>query len=55
MGIVFYSIAKNSWGLVTLIQLYFSFKLITDPKNKKNKVLEKVFKEKILGKRFEVD
>ena len=46
MGIVFYSIVKNSWGLVTLIQLYFSYKLITDPK--KNKVLEKDFKEKNL-------
>ena len=42
MGIVFYSIAKNSWGLVTLIPLNFTYKLITDPK--KNKVLEKVFK-----------
>ena len=46
MGIVFYSIAKNSWGLVKLIPLHFANKLITDPKNKKNKVLEKVFKEK---------
>ena len=50
MGIIFYSIAKNSWGFVTLIPLYFAYKLITNPKNKNNKVLEKVLNERNLKK-----
>jgi hypothetical protein len=30
MGIVFYSIVKNSWGFVTLIPLYFAYKLFNN-------------------------
>ena len=28
IGIVIYSIVKNSWGIVTLIPLFFAYKLI---------------------------
>ena len=48
MGIVFYSFAKNTLGLVTLIPLYFVYKIINDPKNKRFKDLEKLLKERNL-------
>ncbi len=32
VGIIIYSIAKNSWGLVTLIPLFFVFKLVKNSK-----------------------
>jgi hypothetical protein len=48
MGIVFYSFAKNSWGFLTLIPLYFVYKIINDPRNKRNKDLEKLLKERNL-------
>lgn len=44
VGIIFYSIVKNSWGLLTLIPLYFIYKMINDPKNKRSKVLEELLK-----------
>lgn len=47
-GIIFYSIAKNSWGMLTLIPLYFIYKLINDPKNKRSKELEVLLKERNL-------
>lgn len=48
MGIVFYSFAKNSWGFLTLIPLYFVYKMINDPKNNRNKALERLLKERNL-------
>ena len=48
MGIVFYSFAKNTLGLVTLIPLFFVYKIINDPKNKRFKDLEKLLKERNL-------
>ena len=48
MGIVFYSFAKNTWGLLTLIPLYFVYKIINDPKNKRLEALEKLLKERNL-------
>jgi hypothetical protein len=48
MGIIFYSFAKNSWGMLTLIPLYFVYKLINDPRNKRSKDLEKLLKERNL-------
>jgi hypothetical protein len=48
VGVVFYSIIKNSWGLLSLIPLYFIFKLINDPKNKRNKEVEVLLKERNL-------
>jgi hypothetical protein len=47
MGIVFYSIVKNSWGFVTLIPLYFAYKLFNNPKHN-NKELENLLKERNL-------
>ena len=48
MGIIVYSFAKNSWGLLTLIPLYFIYKLVNDPKNKRNKNLKILLKERNL-------
>ena len=48
MGIVFYSFAKNTWGMLTLIPLFFLYKIINDPKNKRYKALEKLLKERNL-------
>ena len=47
-GIIIYSFAKNSWGLLTLIPLYFIYKLVNDPKNGRLKTLEKLLKERNL-------
>jgi hypothetical protein len=44
VGIIFYSIVKNSWGMLTLIPLYFIYKMINDPKNKRSKDLEALLK-----------
>jgi hypothetical protein len=48
MGIVFYSFAKNTWGIFTLIPLYFVYKMVNDPKNKRSKDMEKLLKERNL-------
>lgn len=32
IGIIIYSVAKNSWGLVTLIPLFLIYKLTNKPK-----------------------
>jgi hypothetical protein len=47
IGIVFYSIIKNSWGFVTLIPLYFAYKLINNSKHN-DKELENLLKERNL-------
>ena len=46
LGVIFFSIVKNSWGMLTLIPLYFIFKMINDPKNKKIKELQSILKER---------
>lgn len=48
IGIIVYSIAKNSWGMLTLIPIYFAYKLINDPKNKRKKDIEILLKERNL-------
>ena len=48
IGIIVYSIAKNSWGMLTLIPLYFAYKLINDPKNKRKKDIEILLKKRNL-------
>lgn len=48
LGIIVYSIAKNSWGMLTLIPLYLVYRLVNDPKNKRNKELDKILKERKL-------
>lgn len=48
IGVVVYSVAKNSWGFLTLIPLYFIYRMANDPKNIRLKVLEKLLKERNL-------
>ena len=48
VGIVAYSIFKSTWGMLTLIPLYFIYKMINDPKNKKIKELQGLLKERNL-------
>ncbi|PWA07682.1 FUSC family protein [Flavobacterium laiguense] len=47
IGIVFYSIVKNSLGLFTLIPLFFVYKLINNSKYNNNE-LENLLKERNL-------
>ena len=47
IGIVIYSIAKNSLGFFTLIPLFFAYKLINNSKYN-NKELEQLLKERSL-------
>ena len=47
-GVIVYSVVKNSWGMLTLIPLYFIYRLINDPKNKKVKELQSLLKERNL-------
>jgi hypothetical protein len=46
-GIVFYSIMKNSLGFLTLIPLFFAYKLMNKSKYN-NKELENILKERNL-------
>ena len=48
MGIIFYSFAKNTWGLFTLIPLYFIYKLINAPKSKRAKEIDDILRERNL-------
>jgi hypothetical protein len=48
-GIIIYSVIKNTWGMLTLIPLYFMYKMINDPKNKRRKYLEQLLKERKLN------
>ena len=48
IGIIIYSVVKNTWGMLTLIPLYFVFKIMIDPKNKRSKDLQKLLKERNL-------
>ena len=47
-GIIVYSVVENGWGMLTVIPLYFIYKMINDPKNKKVKELQSLFKERNL-------
>lgn len=46
MGVVAYSIVKNTWGFFTLIPLFIAYKLYNN--SKKDKALEKILKERNL-------
>ncbi len=48
VGVIFYSVVKNSWGVLTLIPLYFIYKMTKDPRNKKRKELQSLLKAKNL-------
>ncbi len=45
VGIVFYSIIKNSWGFLTLIPLFMIYKLVNNSKYEKEN-LENILKER---------
>ncbi|MEJ1241032.1 FUSC family protein [Chryseolinea sp. T2] len=47
LGVVFYSVMKNSWGFLTLIPLFFAYRLINKPKYD-NQELETLLKERKL-------
>ncbi|UOE42151.1 FUSC family protein [Chryseobacterium suipulveris] len=47
-GIVFFSIYRGSFGFVMLIPLFFIYKMVKDPKNKKFKEVEELLKERNL-------
>jgi uncharacterized membrane protein YbjE (DUF340 family) len=49
VGVVFYSVVKSTRGMLTLIPLYLIYKIVNDPKNKRNKDLEKLLKERNLS------
>jgi hypothetical protein len=46
IGIIVYSVAKNTWGFLTLIPLYFVYRLVNKPNNKKE--IEALIKERKL-------
>ena len=48
VGIILYSVAKNTWGLVTLIPLFFIFKVLHKPE--RNRALKKVLAERGLDR-----
>ncbi|MGG9971861.1 hypothetical protein ACQ33O_08730 [Ferruginibacter sp. SUN002] len=48
IGIIFYSVVKSSWGMLTLIPLYIIYRMINDPKNKRSKELDELLKERNL-------
>jgi hypothetical protein len=48
VGVIFYSVVKNSWGILTLIPIYFIYKMTNDPRNKKQKELQSLLKAKNL-------
>lgn len=47
IGIIFYSVVKNSWGFLTLIPLFLAYKLINNSKQD-SKELETLLKERNL-------
>ena len=48
MAIVVYSVVKHNFGFVMVIPLYFVYKMINDPKNKRVQALEKLLRERKL-------
>ena len=48
LGVIVFSIIKSSWGMLTLIPIYFIYKMVNDTRNKKVKELEKEFKDRNL-------
>ncbi len=49
-GVVIYGVAKNTFGLLTLIPLYLAFRVFHKPENnKRNKALKELIKERNLN------
>ena len=46
-GIIIWSVAKNTWGFLTLIPLFFIYKMVNNSKN--DKELEALLKERNLN------
>jgi uncharacterized membrane protein YbjE (DUF340 family) len=46
-GVIFYSFVKNTWGLLTLIPLFFIYKLVNNSKHD-TKELGSILKERNL-------
>lgn len=46
LGVIFYSVTKNSWGFLTLIPLFLAYIALKD--SKKNEELEKLLIERNL-------
>lgn len=49
IGIIAYSVFINGWGFLTLILLFFIYKMVNDPRNKRKKDLEQLIKERNLA------
>lgn len=47
VGIIVYSVAKNTWGLVTLIPLFFIYKF--SRKSERDETLKQLLKERNLN------
>jgi len=47
IGIIIWSVAKNTWGFLTLIPLFFIYKLVNNSKN--DKELKELLKERNLN------
>ncbi len=47
IGIIIFSVVKSTWGFLTLIPLYFIYRLIKTPDNRK--ALKEVLKERNLS------
>ncbi len=48
LGVIFFSVAKSTWGMFTIIPLYFIYKMVNDPRNKRVKELQSLFEERNL-------
>jgi len=49
VGVIFYSVIKNTWGFLTIIPLFFIYKLVNQPKYKSEE-LKSILKERNLIK-----
>ena len=49
VGVIIYSVVKNTWGMLTIIPLYLIYKFINDPKNKRREAVETALKERNLA------
>ena len=47
IGIIIYSVLKNTWGFLTLIPLYFIYRMTK--KSERNEALKKLLKERNLN------
>jgi hypothetical protein len=48
VGVVFYSVVKNRWGLVTIIPMFLIYKLVNTKSGYNSQELESLLKERNL-------